>query len=80
MSPVAVCRNMFKSLARWDGYDLERILENGDLLFKSLNMLRILGVDDLPARVSICDSAVDIGLLENKTQEITLNVYLVSMT
>ena len=71
---------MFKSLARWDGYDLERILENRDLLFKSLNMLRIIGFDDLPVRVSICDSAVDIGLLENKAQEITLNVYLVSMT
>ena len=41
-------------------------------------MLRILGVDDLPAKVSICDSAVDIGLMENKTQETTLNVCLVS--
>ena len=49
-------------------------------MFKSLNKLRVLGVDDLPARVSIYDSAVGIVFLENKTGEITLNVYLISMT
>ena len=43
-------------------------------------MFRILGVDDLPARVSIYDRAVDIVFPENKTGEITLNVYLISMT
>ena len=80
MSLMAVCWNMFKSVARWDRYDLDRILQSGDQLFKSLNMFRVLGVDDLPARVSIYDSAVDIVFLENKTGEITLNVYLISMT
>ena len=40
--------------------DLDIILENGDKLFKSLNMFRILGVNDLPARVSIYDSSGDI--------------------
>ena len=48
-------------------------------MFKSLNMFRVLGVDNLPTRVSIYDSAVDIVFLENKTGEITLNVYLISM-
>ena len=43
-------------------------------------MFRILGVDDLPARISIYGRAVDIVFLENKTGEITLNVYLISMT
>ena len=80
MSLMAVCWNMFKSVARWDGYDLDRILQSGDQLFKSLNMFRVLGVDDFPARISIYDSAVDIVFLENKTDEITLNVYLISMT
>ena len=42
-------------------------------------MFRVLGVDNLPTRVSIYDSAVDIVFLENKTGEITLNVYLISM-
>ena len=62
-----------------DGYNLDSILQNGDQLFKSLNIFRVLGVDDLPARVSIYDSAVNIVFLENKTGEITLIVYLISM-
>ena len=51
MSLMAVCWNVFKPVARWDD-DLDRILENRAQLFKSLNMFRILGIDDLPARVS----------------------------
>ena len=51
----------------------------GDQLFKSLNMFRVLVIKDLPARVSIYDSAVNIVFLENKTGEITLNVYFISM-
>ena len=60
--------------------NLDRILQSRDQLFKSLNIFRVLGVDDLPSRVSIYDSVVDIVFLENKTGEITLNVYLISMT
>ena len=41
MSLRPVCWNMFKSVARWDGYDLDRISQNGDQLFKSLNMFRV---------------------------------------
>ena len=67
-------------MARWDGYDLDKILENGNQLFKSVNIFRILGVDDLPARVSTYDRVVDIIFLENKTGEIKLNVYRISMT
>ena len=55
MSLMAVCWNMFKSVARWDGYDLDRILQSGFQLFNFLNMFRVLGVDDLPERVSIYD-------------------------
>ena len=51
MSLMAVCWNVFKPVARWDD-DLDRILETRAQLFKSLNMFRILGIDDLPARVS----------------------------
>lgn len=43
-------------------------------------MYRVLGVDDLRTRVCIYDNAVDIASVENKTGEITLNVYLFSMT
>ena len=51
----------------------------GDQLFKSLNMFRVVVIKDIPARVSIYDSAVNIVFLENKTGEITLNVYFISM-
>lgn len=44
----------------------------------SLNL--ITGNDDLPARVSIFDRAVDNDFIENKTSKLTLNVYLISMT
>ena len=47
---------------------------------RSLNMYRVLGVDDLPTQVCFYDNAVDIASVENKTGEITLNVYLFSMT
>ena len=39
----------------------------------------MLGVEDLPAEVNICDQVVKIELLENKTGEITLNTYLISL-
>ena len=44
----------------------------------SLNL--ITGDDDLPARISIFDRAVDNDFLQNKTGKLTLNVYLISMT
>ena len=31
MSIMPVCWNIFKSVARWDGYDLDRMLENGNV-------------------------------------------------
>ena len=69
-----------KTIARWDSDDLNRILQNGDCLFKSLHIFRLLGVEDLPAEVNIRGHVVRIELLENKTGEITLNTYLISLT
>ena len=43
-------------------------------MLKSLSIFRILGVDDLPARISIYDRTVDIVFLERKAGEITSNV------
>lgn len=78
MSLKAVCWNTFKLVARWD--DLDRILQNWNKLFKCLSMFRIFRIDYLLPRVTIYDSAVDMVFLENTTSEITLNVYLVSIT
>ena len=79
MSLMSVCWSTFISVTMWDGTDLDMILENGDRLFKSLNQYRLLGVDDLPRSVDIYSHSVDIFLLDNKTGEITLNAYLVSL-
>ena len=75
---MAGCWNTFKLVERWD--DLDRILENQNKLFKCLSMFRIFRIDYLLPRVTIYDSAVDTVFLENTTSEITLNVYLVSIT
>ena len=48
-------------------------------LFKSLNQYRLLGANDLSRSVDIYSHLVDIFLFGNKTGEITLNAYLVSL-
>ena len=44
-----------------------------------MNQYRLLGVDDLPRTVNIYDQSVDIFLLANKTGQITLKTYLISL-
>ena len=44
-----------------------------------MNQCRLLGVDDLPRTANIYDHSVDIFLLANKTGEITLSAYLISL-
>ena len=79
MSLMSVCWSTFTSVTTWDGTDLDMILENCDRLFKYLNQCRLLVVNDLPRSVDIYSHSVDIFLLDNKTGEITLYVYLVSL-
>ena len=49
-------------------------------LLTFLNMFTTVRANDLPARITIYDSANDIVFPENKGGEITLNAYLISMT
>ena len=42
MSLMSVCWTFFKSENIWDSFDLDCILQKGDLLFKSLNWDRRL--------------------------------------
>ena len=44
-----------------------------------MNQYRLLGVDDLSRTANIYDHSVDIFLLANKTGEITLSAYLISL-
>ena len=46
MALMPLCWIQFNSIARCDTQDLDRILENGDIVFKSVNKLRI---EDLPS-------------------------------
>ena len=43
MSFISVCWTLFKSASIWDSFDLDCILQKGDLWFKSLNITDILG-------------------------------------
>ena len=46
ISPMSVCWTLFKSASIWDSFDLDCILQKGDL-FKSLNNYRYLGLENL---------------------------------
>ena len=45
--------SLFKSVSIWDSFDLDCILQKGDLLIKSRNNYIYLGMEDLPQVVFI---------------------------
>ena len=49
------------------------------LRFKSLNKFKLLGVEDLLAKMEIYSHSIDIALMENKTGEITSSKYMTSI-
>ena len=65
MSLMSISWRILKTIARWDNDDLNKILQNGDCLFKSLSIFRLPDVEHLPAEL-------------NKTGEIALNTCLTS--
>ena len=54
---------LLKRIALWKPADLDCILQKDDDVFKKLNFMRILSVDDLPQNC------------KNKTGEIVFNAY-----
>ena len=82
MSLMSVCWTLFKSLFNylWDSFDLDCILQKGDLLLKSLNNYRYLGMEDLPQEFFTENSSVNVEFLNIRTVEITAVAYLVSIT
>ena len=72
MSLMSVCWTLFKSVSKWDSFDLDCILQKGDLLFKSLNNYRHLGMENLPQDFFIENVSINIEFLNIKTGEITL--------
>ena len=80
MSLMSVCWTLFKSVRVWDSFDLGCILQKADLLFKSLDNYRYLGMEDLLHEFFIENSSINVEFLKNRIGEITARVYLVSIT
>ena len=67
MSLMSVFLRLFIPVSIWDSFDLDCILQEGDLLFKSLNKLRYLGMEDLPDEFFIDNWSINVEFLNNRT-------------
>ena len=70
MSFMSVCWKLFTSVCIWDFFDLDCILQKGNVLFKSVNNYRYLGMESLPHESFIENSSINIELLNNRTGQI----------
>ena len=61
----AICFSVIKKVTIWKIWDLDYILEQGDALFKKVNISRALSIDELPQQVLIGNVIVDIEMLGN---------------
>ena len=57
---------------------LDFTLQKGDLLFKSFNNYRHLGMEDLPQEFFIENSPINVEFLNIRTGEITAGAYVLS--
>ena len=71
MSLMSACWTLFKSVSIWDSFNLDFILQKGDLLFKSVNNYRYLGMEDSPEEFFIENLSINVELLNIRTGEIT---------
>ena len=80
MSLMSVCWTLFMFASNWDSFNLDCILQKWNLLFKSLNNYRCLGMEDLPQETFLENSLINVEFLYNRTGEITAGAYLLSIT
>jgi len=64
-SLFSVAFTLVKSPGYWDGKDIDFILENGDMIYKALNTNEYLMFTDLPRKIELFDSRIDISFLQN---------------
>ena len=76
---MSVCSTLFKC-ANIYSFDLDCILQKGDLLLKSLNSYRYLWIEDLPHKFFLENLSVNVEYLKNRIGGITAGAYLVSIT
>ena len=79
MSLISVSRTLFKYPGLWNKVDLDCIFGKGDQLFKFVRKIRYLGVEDLAQEFMTKNCPIYFELLENKTGEITIGAYLLSI-
>ena len=76
---MSVCLTLFKC-ANIYSFNLDCILQKGDLLLKSLNSYRYLWIEDLPHKFFLEHLSVNVEYLKNGIGGITARAYLVSIT
>ena len=79
MSLMLVYWTLFKSVSKWDSFDLDLALQKWDLSFKSLNNYRHLGMEDLPQEFFIENSSTNVEFLNIRTGKITAGTYVLSI-
>ena len=55
-------------MCRWNTHDLDHILHDGDVLYKSLGTTALLSADELPRLVVMYNNNIPIEFLELKTE------------
>ena len=66
MTLFAISYSTLKSVNRWDQFDLDIILINGDALYKILRRQTLLTVEDLPRDFKMGEETVFVQFRENK--------------
>lgn len=56
----SLCWSQIKSISKWKEVDLDYILTEGDKLYKSLNTVNLLSVDELPRSLVIYDTPINV--------------------
>ena len=71
-SLFALYWSQVKTVSRWNKSDLNHVLTEGDLLYKSLNVVDMLTADDLPRSIVMCNIEFPVDFLELKTEIVYL--------
>ena len=77
---IPICWTLLKGIVLLKSINLDCILWKGYHLFKKLDIMRILSIDDLPQNCKIEDVSLNLDYLENKTGKIVFNAYLISIS
>ena len=66
-SLFALAWSIIRKVFLWNTFDLNYILEHGDLMYKSLNLIRPLAIIDLPCNIDTGVCRINVEMLGNET-------------